>query len=481
MEVSDLYDIAIIGAGSGGLVVASGAAQLGARVALIEKDRMGGECLNTGCVPSKALLRSSKVLALMRRSADFGLKPCSPEVNFKDVHDHVQRVIAAIAPHDSVERFESLGCDVYLGDGAVFLDPNRIQVGDKVIRSKKFVIATGSKPVIPGIPGAGQVELLTNENIFDLKDLPPALTILGGGPIALELGQAFHRFGSKVTIIQRSRRILSRDDHHVGECLEEVLSGEGVKIFTGTQLERMDEGLDCKKVVFFRHEGESISVEGDEVLAALGRRPNIGSLNLEAAGVEYTDRGITVDKSMRTSVKHIYACGDCTGGLNFTHVAGYEAGVIIKSAIFKLPAKADYRVVPKVTYTEPEAASVGLSETEARELHPKVKVYKVPFSDNDRAICDVSREGFVKMIVRKGGDILGCHIVGPGGGELIGEVALAMNSRLKVGDIMGTIHAYPTLSELLKGAASEGMKESLTPLRRRIIKLIFGLKGRGPE
>ncbi|NOS35088.1 MAG: FAD-binding protein, partial [Deltaproteobacteria bacterium] len=276
----ETYDIVVIGAGSGGLVVASGAAQLGAKVALVEKDRMGGECLNTGCVPSKTLIHSARVVALMKRAGEFGLDPVDVRFDYSKVIDHVHEVIGRISRHDSVERFEGLGCDVFLG-GARFESPHEITVGEKRIHGKRFVIATGSGPLIPPFPGLDEVECLTNENVFDNRKLPESLIVLGAGPIALELGQAFHRFGSKVTVIQRSSTVLSKEDMDIRVKMEEILKGEGLEIITGTAIERF-EVVDGKKVIYFKKDGKDMSVGAEEILCALGRVPNTGSLNLEA-------------------------------------------------------------------------------------------------------------------------------------------------------------------------------------------------------
>ena len=473
--MTETYDIVIIGAGSGGLVVASGASQLGAKVALVEKHKMGGECLNTGCVPSKTLIHSAKVVSLMKRAETFGLDPVDIKFNYSKVIDHVHSVINRISRHDSVERFEGLGCDVFLG-GARFEPPNEIKVGDKKIRGKKFVIATGSSPLMPPFPGLQEMDCLTNENVFEKRDLPRSLIVLGAGPISLELAQTFHRFGSKVTIIQRSSHILSKEDIDIRIKMEEILQKEGLEIITDTAIERFEKE-DGNKVVYFRKNNESLSVKAEEILCALGRTPNTKGLNLEAAGIEYNKTGIIVDNRLRTSQKHIYACGDVIGHYLFTHMAGYQAGIIIRNAIFRLPAKVDYRVVPWATFTDPEVARVGMTEEESRKNHHNIAVYNFPFEDNDRANTEEERNGFAKIICDKKGKILGAHIIGPHSGEYLHELVLAMKHGLTIDSIINTIHAYPTLAEVLKQTASQKLKGRLTPFKKKLIKRVFRLKG----
>ncbi len=470
------YDIVVIGAGSGGLVVASGAAQLGAKVALIEKNKMGGECLNTGCVPSKSLIHSARVVSLMKRAEKFGLGPVDVKFDYSKVIDHVHEVIGRISRHDSVERFEGLGCDVFMG-GARFESSREITVGDKRIHGKRFVIATGSSPLIPPFPGLKEVDFLTNENVFDKRKLPESLIVLGAGPIALELGQSFHRFGSKVTVIQRSPKILSKEDSEIRIKMEDILIEEGLEIVTGTTIEWF-ERLDGKKVIHFKKDEMDMKVGAEEILCALGKVPNTMGLNLEAAGVEYSKKGIVVDNRLRTSQKHIYACGDVIGHYLFTHMASYQAGIILRNAIFRLPAKVDYTVVPWTTFTDPEIARVGMTEDEARQKGGNISIYTFPFEDNDRANTEEERNGFVKIICDKKGMILGAHIIGPHAGEYLPELVLAMKEGLTISSIINTIHTYPTLAEVIKQAASQRLRGSLTPFKKKMIKWIFGLRGR---
>ncbi|HHL39259.1 MAG TPA: hypothetical protein ENJ37_02020 [Deltaproteobacteria bacterium] len=469
------YDITVIGAGSGGLVVAAAAAQLGARVALVEKDRMGGECLNTGCVPSKALVHAARTVRTAAGAARFCAAPPELRLDYGRVADYIRSAIAAIEPHDSAERFRSLGCDVVMG-AARFVSDREIEVEGRRIESRSFVVATGSSPLVPDIEGLRGLDVLTNENVFELRELPPSLVVLGAGPVAVELGQAMARLGSKVTILQRSAHILSREDRDVRLKMEEILRAEGLDIITGAALRRF-EADGPAKVVFYERDGEERSLRADALLCALGRVPNTGGLDLHAAGVDFDEKGITVDERLRTSRPHIYACGDVTGPYRFTHMAAYQAGVIVRNAVFRLPAKVDYRTVPWVIFTDPEAARVGMTEEQARAADPKVRVYSFPFKDNDRAVTDDSTGGFVKLLCNGRGHIMGAHIVGPHAGELLAQITLAMRTGLTVDDIAATIHPYPTLSEAVKQAASLRMKSSLTPLRKKILKFLFRLHG----
>ncbi len=469
------FDIAVIGAGSGGLVVASACAQIGAKVLLIERARMGGECLNTGCVPSKTLIRSAKVLSLIRRADEFGLGSVDVRFDYSRVVDRIHRVIERISIHDSPERFESMGCKVVFGT-ARFLSPYEITVGKRRIKARRFVIATGSSPLIPDLPGSKEVDFLTNENIFEMRTLPGSMVVLGAGPIGVELGQAFTRFGTRVTMLQRSGAILSREDRDVRREMERILREEGMEIITGTTLVGF-ERKDGKKVVRFRREDREYTVTADEILCALGRVPNVGDLDLEKAGIEYTDRGIVVDQSLRTTQRHIYACGDVVGPYRFTHMASYQAGIIVRNAIFHLSSKVDYSTVPWVIFTDPEVARVGVTEDEARSRYGGVEVYTFRLSDNDRANTDEETRGFVKIICTKRGRIVGAHIVGSNAGEYVHEIILAMKNGLSVGSIINTIHVYPTLAEAVKQACSQRLKGALTPFKKSLIKILFGLQG----
>lgn len=436
-------DLTIIGGGAGGLVVASVAAQLGLKVTLIEKEnKLGGDCLHHGCVPSKTLIHAAKVASLMRRGKEYGLPAIALEVDLGKVNDHVQSVIEHIQHHDDPERFRSYGCDVIFG-AAKFIDPHTVQVNDQLIRSRRFVVATGSRPFIPPIDGLEKAGYLTNLDLFSLRTLPSRLVVLGGGPIGLEMAQAFSRLGSKVTVVERLPHLLPQEDPEIADALQTQLAAEGVTIHTSTSAVRIRREGDLRVVMCDgnRH------LDADQILVAVGRRPNVDSLDLVAAGVSATNKGITVDRRMRTSQKHIYACGDVCGPYPFTHMAEYQAGIVISNAVFRFPKKADYRVVPWVTYTDPELARVGLTEQQARDQGIEPTVLRFEFKAIDRALTEVETGGLTKLVTHKG-KILGATILGPHAGELIHEIVLAMQTRAKIGDISAAIHAYPTLAQI---------------------------------
>ena len=442
--MSKQQDLVIIGGGAGGLVVASVASQLGLKVTLIEKEKkMGGDCLHYGCVPSKTLIRSAKVASLLRRAQEFGLPAVDFDVDLAKVNERVQSVIDKIQPHDDPERFREYGCEVLVGEAAEFVGSHSVRVGKRVIHGRRFVVATGSRPFIPPIDGLEEAGYLTNIDIFSLQQLPQKLAVLGGGPIGLEMAQAFSRLGSQVTVVEMLPHLLPQEDPEISDVLSTVLEQEGITIHTGTSAERVRRENGKR----FVECSNNITVEADQILVAVGRRANVDNLGLEAAGIDYTERGIQVDTRMRTSRKHIYAVGDVCGPYPFTHMAEYQAGIIISNAIFRFPKKADYRVVPWVTYTDPELARVGLTEKQAKDKGIKPTVLRFPFKDVDRALTDNETAGLVKLITHKG-RILGASILGPHGGELLQEIVLAMKTGAKIGDISATIHAYPTLSQV---------------------------------
>lgn len=469
MLSTEKKDLVIIGGGAGGLVVASVASQLGLKVTLIEKEqKMGGDCLHHGCVPSKTLIRSAKVASLMRRAQEFGLPETDFDVDLAKVNERVQSVIDQIQPHDDPERFREYGCEVLVGEAAEFIDPHSVRVGDRVIHGRRFVIATGSRPFIPPIDGLEQAGYLTNLDIFSLKQLPQKLVVLGGGPIGLEMAQAFSRLGSQVTVVEMLPHLLPQEDPEISDALRAVLEQEGITIHTGTSAERVRREND-KRIVECSN---NITVEADQILVAVGRRANVDNLGLEAAGVEYSERGIQVDARMRTSKKRIYAVGDVCGPYPFTHMAEYQAGIIISNAVFRFPKKADYRVVPWVTYTDPELARVGITEQQAEEKGIEPTVLKFPFKDVDRALTDNETDGIVKLITHKG-RILGASILGPHGGELLQEIVFAMKAGAKIGAISATIHAYPTLSQVNRRAVNTAYVPKLfSASTRQIVRWI---------
>lgn len=449
----ETYDLIVIGGGSGGLVAASGAARLGLRCALIEKARLGGECLWTGCVPSKALIHSAKVAHFVEQAASFGLEAAPERVGFGKVMDHVREAIARVAPHDDPERFRQMGVEVVFGSPQ-FVSPEEVEVDGRRLRGRHFVIATGSRPEVPRIDGLTEVGPLTNENAFDLAELPGSVVILGAGPIGVEFSQAYNRLGVKVTVLQRSGRILSHEDGEAAAALEEILVAEGVEIIKNTSLRSVSR-QDGQKVVSFEREGQERQLVADEVLVALGRHPNVEGLELERAGVKLDRRGIIVDKHLRTSAPHIWACGDVIGHLAFTHVAEYQARLILRNAFFPFKSRYDYSAVPWTTFSDPELAHLGATEEELREKGVNYEALRFPFSQVDRALTDSETAGFIKALCRPGGEILGAHILGPQAGNLIHEFALAMREGIKIGRLSTAVHAYPTLAQAVRQTADQ--------------------------
>ncbi|WP_424944472.1 dihydrolipoyl dehydrogenase family protein [Aliiroseovarius crassostreae] len=444
-------DICVIGAGSGGLSVAAGAVQMGASVVLLEGHKMGGDCLNYGCVPSKALLHAGH-----------------SGMGWDVAHDHVRETIATIAPHDSVERFEGLGVKV-IRDFGKFISRNEVQAGDTIIQARRFVIATGSAPFVPPIPGLDQVPHLTNEQIFDLDNKPDHLLIIGGGPIGLEMAQAHRRLGCEVTVIEGAKA-LGKDDPEMAAQVLTALRDEGIAI--------EEEALAAE----VRGRDGAIEVEvkdgrvfkGSHLLVAVGRSPNIRNLGLEHAGVETNRAGVVVDDGLRTTNRKIYAIGDVAGGLQFTHVAGYHAGIIIRSMLFGLPSKAHTQHIPWATYTRPELAQVGLTEAQAKDQHgDRVEVARFDFAGNDRAIATGQAKGLIKVMVVKGRPV-GVSIVGPGAGEMITLWSLALANKLKMSQIAGMIAPYPTMAEVSKRAAGAYFSPRLfdNPTVKRVVGFV---------
>jgi pyruvate/2-oxoglutarate dehydrogenase complex dihydrolipoamide dehydrogenase (E3) component len=461
-------DICVIGAGSAGLSVAAGASQLGARTVLIERGKMGGDCLNYGCIPSKSLIASAKAAAAWKRSAALGVGYQRPDIDGGAVQAHVQGVIEAIAPMDSEERFTALGVTVIRAE-ARFTGPGELRAGDDVIRARRFVVATGSRPSVPPIPGLADLPFLTNETIFEQSTIPERLLVIGGGPIGIELAQAHLRLGARVTVLEVAR-ILPKDDPELVELLRGRLAAEGLALRDGVRIARMER--DGAGVAAVLESGERIA--GSHVLVAAGRQPNIEVLALEKAGVKAGPRGIEVDARLRTSNKRIYAMGDVAGGPQFTHVAGYHAGIVIRNALFRIPAKVDYSALPWVTYADPELAHAGLGETAAREHHgDDVAILRWTFHENDRAQTECETFGLIKVVARKNGRILGATILGAHAGELIPLWVLAIGQKLKVKAVASMIAPYPTLSEVSKRAAgSFYMPKLFSERTRKIVRLL---------
>ncbi|MSO88589.1 MAG: dihydrolipoamide dehydrogenase [Rhodospirillaceae bacterium] len=464
-------DIGVIGGGSGGLSVAAGAAQMGASVALIERGRMGGDCLNTGCVPSKSLLAAAAAAAAVRGAPLFGVDAGEPKIDFGRVHDFVHGVIADIAPHDSPERFEGLGVRV-IAATACFANPRELIAGNDIVRARRFVIATGSSPFIPPIPGLEDVSYLTNESIFDLKTRPPHLLVLGGGPIGIELAQAHRRLGARVTIVEMAS-ILGKDDPELVEFVRRSLRAEGVEIRESVRVVRVDPSADGVRLRLASATGVADELAGSHLLVAVGRRPNISGLGLVEAGVAHTATGVTVDCRLRTTNRRIYAIGDVAGSFQFTHVAGYHAGIVLRNILFRLPARIDDRAVPRVTYADPELAQVGQTEDEARAAHGNIRVLRWSFAENDRARTQRNIEGMIKVVTTTRGRILGAAIVGREAGELINLWVLALSKGLSIGAVAGMIVPYPTLGEVSKRAAGSFFAPSLFgPRTRRLVRFL---------
>jgi len=454
------YNLTVIGAGSGGLVSAYIASAVKAKVALIEKNKMGGDCLNTGCVPSKAFIRSAKMLHYAKRAKDWGFDSTKVEFDFANVMDRVQNVIKKIEPHDSVERYTELGVDVYQGEAKI-IDPYRVEINGKILATKNIVIATGARPFVPVFPGMDEVKPLTSDSLWNIRELPKKLVVVGGGPIGCELAQAFSRFGSDVTLLEGTNRLLLKEDLEVSDAVREKFVSEGITVLTGHMVEgfRSESGT---KVIICDCDDKKVSIEGDEIIMAVGRKANITGFGLEELGVEIRKNGtIETDEFLRTNYPNIYAVGDVTGPYQFTHFAAHQAWYAAVNSLlnpFK-KFKTDYRVIPRTTFTDPEVARVGINEMEAEEQGLDFEITRYGLDDLDRAIADGEDHGFVKVITPKGKDtILGATIVGTHSGEILTEFVLAMKHGLGLNKILGTIHSYPTMGEANKYLAGNWKK-----------------------
>jgi pyruvate/2-oxoglutarate dehydrogenase complex dihydrolipoamide dehydrogenase (E3) component len=460
-------DLCAIGAGAGGLSLAAAAAQLGVSVALVEGNKMGGDCLNYGCVPSKALIASARRAHLMRTASQFGIVPVNPTMSYKGVHDHIHGVIAAIAPNDSVERFTGLGVRVIRGS-ARFVGRDTLVAGDVRVRARHFVVATGSSPAVPAIPGLDSVPYFTNETIFNNREQLDHLIIIGGGAIGLELAQAYRRLGSRVTVLE-AMKALGKDDPELSEVVLKAVRAEGVDVREGTLIEKVSGGIRLIDVHILE-QGVPGVVQGTHLLIATGRVANVAGLNLEAAGVKYDKRGIKVSKGLVSSNSRIYAIGDVAGGPQFTHVASYHAGIVLRRALFRLPAVVDGDIIPWVTFTDPELAHVGLTEDQARARSGRVRAFRWPYHENDRAQLERVPEGFIKVITDAKGRILGASIVGEQAGELIQMWSLAISQRLNLKAMTQWISPYPTLSEINRRVAfGYYATAAASPLVRRLV------------
>ena len=485
-----VYNVVVIGGGTAGLVTAAGTAGLGGRVALVERHKMGGDCLNYGCVPSKALIRSSRVAALMRRADLASLDPVDPSIDYRRVVRRVKALRAKIEPHDSVERFEGLGVDVILGQ-ATLESPHAVRVGGTLLRARNIVLATGGRAAVPDVPGLQEAGYLTNETIFEREEAPGRLLVIGGGPVGCELAQAMARLGAETTMVDRGAQLLHREDPDVADLLRTQMERDGVRLVLRGRVESIAPGRGGPHRVRIRQEREggaaaqAIEVEADTILVAAGRQPNVEGLGLEKAGVAFTPRGVGVNSFLQTSRPNIYAAGDICGGHQFTHFAEYQARIVVRNVLVSPllglgRARADDRVVPWTTFTEPEVARVGLNEKEAARAGVPYDAHRIPYSEVDRAILDSDESGFVKVIAAKGrGTILGATIAGAMAGELIHEIALAMKEGIGLATLSSMMHVYPTLSQAVQRAGDAFMRTRLTARTRAIFSRLYAWQRKG--
>lgn len=474
------YDLGVLGGGSAGLTLTSGAAQLGAKVLLIEKEpHLGGDCLHYGCVPSKTLIKSASVYHLMKTAARFGLpKMTPPPVDYAQVAARIKGVIAAIQKHDSAERFCELGAQVLFGQ-ARFVDEHTVDLEGKRVSAKSWLIATGSSPALPPLPGLAETPYLTNREIFYLERLPASLIVLGGGPIALEMAQAFQRLGCRVSLVQRSGQVLSREDQDLADLAMAALQAEGVEFYLNTRISAAHQ-VNGRPVLIFRDsQDQQVELSAEALLVALGRRANLDGLGLEDIGVEFDDKGLKLDQRLRTRHKHIYGAGDVTGAHQFTHAAGYEGGVVLANALLRLPRKADYTWLPWCTFTEPELASVGLNEKAARAAGLECTVWSQEFAANDRALAEGAGVGRLKLILDQSEKPLGVQILGPHAGELINEWVAVLGGGVKLSTLAGAMHPYPTLGEINHKVAGDVLAPKLFsgPVKKGL-KIFFNTRGR---
>ncbi len=464
------YNLVVIGAGTAGLVTAAGAAGLGARVALIERELMGGDCLNVGCVPSKGIISAARAAAAVRRASEFGVRvPDGMHVDFPAVMERMRRLRAGISHHDSAARFQGLGVDVFLGP-ASFQSSDTIEVGGQALKFKRAVIATGARAAALPIPGLSDAGVLTNETVFSLTDLPRRLAVIGAGPIGAEMAQTFARFGSHVTLVEKYRHILSREDSEAAEIVQAAMRGDGVDVRVDTETIRLSIA-DGEKVIHVQSNGRDEEVRADEVLVGVGRQPNVDGLNLETVGVQYDERsGVHVNDRLQTTNPRIYAAGDICSRFKFTHAADFMARIVIQNSLFMGRRKASALTIPWSTYTSPELAHVGLTEEQAAKEGVEIDTFTQPMSGVDRAILDGETEGFVKIHVRKRTDeIVGATIVAESAGDLIGTLSVAMTNQIGLGKIANSIHPYPTQAEAIRKVGDLYNRTRLTPR----VKAIF--------
>ncbi|MCP4369365.1 MAG: FAD-dependent oxidoreductase [Deltaproteobacteria bacterium] len=477
------FDIGVIGGGSGGLTVSAGAAQFGAKTLLVEKENaLGGDCLHFGCVPSKTLIRSAHIYHFMKNAKAFGLPDVEvPPVDYRQIAKRIQSVISTIQKHDSEERFCSLGAKVEFGSPK-FSDEHTIRLNGKTYSAKNWVISTGSSPAIPPIEGLDKTPYITNKEIFSLDHLPKSMIILGGGPIGIEMGQAFCRLGTKIFIINRDDQILGKEDKDMADGVMNVMRSEGVEFHLNASIEATKDIGSEKEVIIKDMDGEISSLRAESMLVALGRSANVDGLGLEDIGVEFNPRGIKVDNRLKTNHKHIYAAGDVTGGYQFTHAAGYEGSIVLSNAILHLPRKTDYTFLPWCTYTDPELASIGMNEKTAKAAGINYSVWTEAFKDNDRSLAEGERVGRIKMILDGKEKPLGVQILGPQAGELLSEWVAVLNGKVKLSTLASAVHPYPTLGEINKRVAGTFFSPKIFSEKiKKGLKFFFHLKGRACE
>ncbi len=474
------FDIGVIGGGAAGLTVTSGAAQLGAKTILVEKEKeLGGDCLHFGCVPSKTLIKSAHVYHLLKNAKVFGLPQIEvPSVDFREVSKRIKSVISIIQKHDSEERFCRLGAKVEFGEPK-FTDEHSIRLNGNMYSAKNWVIATGSSAVAPPIKGLDQTSFITNREIFSIDHLPKSMIILGGGPIGSEMGQAFNRFGTKVTIVDRADQILGKEDKEMADVVMNVMKAEGVEFQLNASIESVkDLGLE-KEVTIKDNEGKTVSLKAEIILVAMGRGANTSGLGLEDIGVEFDRRGIKVDRRLRTEQKHIYAAGDVAGGYQFTHAAGYEGGIVISNAIFHFPRKTDYTYLPWCTYTDPPLGNIGMNEKMAKAAGVDYSVWTEEFKDNDRSLAEGEKTGKIKMLLDEKEKPIGVQILGPHAGDLLAEWVAVLNGKVKLSTLAAAVHPYPTIGEINKKVAGTFFSPKIFSDKiKKGLKFFFHLKGR---
>jgi pyruvate/2-oxoglutarate dehydrogenase complex dihydrolipoamide dehydrogenase (E3) component len=474
------FDIGILGGGAAGLTIASGAAQFGAKTILIEKEKvLGGDCLHYGCVPSKTLIKTAHVYHLMKNADRFGLPHLDLKlVDYREVARRIQSVISVIQAHDSMERFCKLGVKVEFGE-AYFMDEHAVRLNGGTYSAKNWVISTGSSPDIPPIDGIDKTPYITNKEIYSLGSLPKSMITIGGGPIAIEMAQAFSRLGTKVTVVQRGNQILANEDKDIAEELMKVLISEGITFhLNSATLSTTDLGIE-KEVIIKNGEGQTLSLRGDTILVAVGRTANLAGLGLEGISLEFGKKGLKVDKRLRTNHKHIYAAGDTTGDYLFTHAAGYEGGIVLSNSILHLPRKADYTYLPWCTYTDPELASIGMNEKRASAAGIHYSVWTEEFKTNDRSLAEGEKVGKVKLLLDEREKPIGIQILGPRAGDVIGEWVVVMNGNVKLSTLASSVHPYPTLGEINKKVVGSFFSNKIFSEKvKKTLKFFFNLKGR---